>query len=60
MKVISQIVNIPKDNIGTTITTEFIENKLTKLNISPIRWAIISVSDTIITVSVAKLIKQEG
>ena len=34
-------------------TTEYIEKELTNRNISPLRWAIVGVSDTIITVSVA-------
>ena len=57
MEAISQIIEIKNNG---KISTEYIENELTKLNICPLRWAIISVSDTIITVSVAKIQKQEG
>lgn len=52
MKIVSKLVEIP--NSGTP-TTEYVENELTKLNINPLRWAIVSVSDTIYTVSVADL-----
>ena len=57
MNVVSKVIEI---SIAESLTTEYIENELTKLNICPLRWAIISVSDTIITVSVAKIQKQEG
>ena len=57
MKVVSEILKIPKDS---NITTEYIEHQLTKRNINPLRWAIVSVSDTIITVNVANLKKEEG
>lgn len=57
MKVISETVEIPNNN---SISTEYTEKMLTKLNITPLRWAIMSVSDTIITVSVANLKKEEG
>ena len=56
MQAISELIEIP--NTGE-FTTEYIENELTKRNIIPLRWAIISVSDTIITISVAKLEEQE-
>ena len=52
MQVISKLVEIP--NNGTP-ETEYVEKELTKLNINPLRWAIVSVSDTIYTVSVADL-----
>ena len=52
MQAISELVEIPKIE---NITTEYIETELTKRNINPLRWAIISVSDTIITISVANL-----
>ena len=57
MKVNSETVEIPNNGV---ITTEYVEKELTKLNITPLRWAIISVSDTIITVSVANLKELEG
>lgn len=54
MNVISQIVEIPKNEEPTT---EYIEKELTKLNINPLRWAIVYVSDKIYKVSVANLQK---
>ena len=54
MHIVSEIVEI--ENSGQP-TTEYIEQELTKRNIHPLRWAIVSVSDTIYTVSVANLIE---
>ncbi|MBR1776660.1 hypothetical protein IJ750_06290 [bacterium] len=54
MQVESKLVEIP--NNGNP-TVEYIENELTKRNINPLRWAIVNVSDTIFTVSVANLMK---
>ena len=51
-KVESELVEI--SNIGQ-LSTEYIESELTKRNISPLRWAIVSVSDTIYKVNVANL-----
>ena len=52
MQVESKLVEI--NNIGQP-TTEYIEQELTKLNINPLRWAIVDVSDKIYKVSVATL-----
>ena len=52
MQVISELVEI--ENNGN-ITTEYIENELTKLNINSLRWAIVDVNDKICKVSVANL-----
>lgn len=52
MQVISELIEIPNNN---TPTTEYIESELTKRNINPLRWAVVNVSDTIYTVSVANL-----
>lgn len=52
MQVVSELVEIVNNGQPTT---EYIEKELTKLNINPLRWAIVSVSDTIYTVSVANL-----
>ena len=54
MHVESEIVEI-KNNDNPT--TEYIEKELTKLNISPLRWSIVHVSDKMFRVSVANLIK---
>ena len=54
MQVVSTLVKIQKRDIPTT---EYIEEQLTKLNICPLRWAIVDVNDTMFTVSVANLIK---
>ena len=52
MQAESLLVEIP--NNGNP-TCEYIESELRKKNISPLRWAIVNVSDTIYTVSVANL-----
>ena len=52
MQVVSEIVEIPNNGQPTT---EYIEFELTKRNINPLRWAIVSVSDTIYKVNVANL-----
>lgn len=54
MRVESQIVKIPKLN---NLSVENIEYELTKLNILPIRWAIVHVDDKMYTVSVANLME---
>ena len=54
MQVKSMIVEIPNNGQPTT---EYIEKELTKLNISPLRWAIVHVSDKMFKVSVANLMK---
>ena len=52
MQVESILVEIPNNN---NPSTKYIESELTKLNITPLRWAIVHVSDKIYTVSVANL-----
>lgn len=52
MQVISELVEIENNN---KLTTEYIEQELTKQNINPLRWAIVDVSDKICKVSVANL-----
>ena len=52
MQVESILVEIPNNN---NPSTEYIENELTKLNINPLRWAVVLVSDKIYKVSVANL-----
>ena len=52
MQVESILVEIPNNN---NPSTEYIENELTKLNINPLRWAVVFVSDKIYRVSVANL-----
>ena len=52
MQVESILVEIPNNN---NPSTEYIENELTKLNINPLRWAIVYVDDKIYRVSVANL-----
>jgi len=54
MQVISELVEIENNH---NPSVEYIEKELTKRNISPLRWAIVHVSDKIYTVSVANLIK---
>ena len=52
MQVTSKLVEIARIS---PLTSEYIESELTKRNISHLRWAVVSVSDTIIIVSVANL-----
>ena len=52
MQVESILVEIPNNN---NPSTEYIESELTKLNINPLRWAIVYVDDKIFRVSVANL-----
>ena len=52
MEVVSELVEL--ENNGQP-TTEYIELELTKLNINPLRWAIVDVNDKIYKVSVANL-----
>ena len=56
MQVESILVEIP--NNGNP-TTEYFESELIKLNINPLRWAVVNVSDKIYTVSVADLKDKE-
>ena len=50
MQVVSELVEIRNNGQPTT---EYIEQELTKLNINPLRWEIVHVSDNIYKVSVA-------
>lgn len=52
MQVVSELVEIKK---SSRLTTEYIEQELTKLNINPLRWAVVDVSDKMYKVSVANL-----
>ena len=52
MQVESILVEIPNNN---NPSTEYIESELTKLNINPLRWAVVHVSDKMYTISVANL-----
>ena len=48
MQVESTLVEIPNNGKPTT---EYIESELTKLNINPLRWAIVYVDDKILTLT---------
>ena len=52
MQVESKLIKIPRNGI---LTSENIENELKKQNIKPLRWAVVDVSDTMYTVSVADI-----
>lgn len=52
MQVVSELVEIKNNGQPTT---EYIEQELTKLNINPLRWAIVDVNDKMYKVSVANL-----
>ena len=48
----SRLVEVPNKGVPTT---EYIEDELLKLGISPLRWAIVKVNDEKFTISVADL-----
>ncbi len=52
MQIVSETIEIPNNHAPSV---EYIERELTKRNINPLRWAVVHVSDTIYTVSVANL-----
>jgi hypothetical protein len=52
MQVLSEIIEIPNNGKPSV---EYIESELTKRNITPLRWAVVHVSDKMYTVSVANL-----
>ena len=52
MQVKSMLVKIPNNNAPST---EYIESELKKLDINPLRWAVVHVDDKIYTISVANL-----
>ena len=52
MQVKSKLIEIKNNGLPTT---KYIEQELTKRNISPLRWAIVDVNDKIYTISVANL-----
>lgn len=56
MQVVSGIIEIPNTDV---ITSDYIEQEFTKLNINPLRWAIVHVSDNILKVNVSNLKEQE-
>ena len=51
-KVESFLVEIPNNNAPST---EYIESELKKLDINPLRWAVVHVDDKMYTISVANL-----
>ena len=52
MKAISKIVTIANSR---EITTEYIEKALQKMNINPLRWAIVKTDESTLTISVTDL-----
>ena len=54
MKVESKLIEIPNNKKPDA---DYIEQELIKRNINPLRWAVVDVSDTMYSVSVADLIK---
>ena len=52
-KVISKTIKIMADKMPPSV--DFIENEIKKLNIEPIRWAIIDVNNKELTLSVSAL-----
>lgn len=50
MNVVSKIVDL---DIDSPLTTEVIENKLNEMGIEPLRWAIVKVNGTRVTISLA-------
>ncbi len=53
MKIISENIKIKNTN---TFTTEYIEGELAKMNIEPIRWAIIDINENFFTLCVSHAI----
>ncbi len=53
MKIVSE--NIQLKNINT-FTTEYIETELRKMNIDPVRWAVIDVNENFFTLCVSHVI----
>lgn len=54
MQVVSELVEIPNNHAPSV---EYIEGELAKLNLNPLRWAVVYVNDKIYRVSVANLTK---
>lgn len=48
--IISKLIKIKKSE---GISTEYIEDELRKLNIEPLRWAIVKIQDKSFTINVA-------
>ena len=52
MRVESKLISIKNND---NISTEYVESELQKLNINPLRWAVVDVNDKIFKISVADL-----
>ena len=50
MQIVSEIIDIPNNNEQTT---EYIESELKKMGITPLRWAIVKVSNDFYTINCA-------
>ena len=50
MQIVSEIIDIP--NNGNP-STEYIEQELKKMNIIPLRWAIVKISEDFFTINCA-------
>ena len=50
MEIVSEIINIPNNGEPTT---EYIESELKKRNITPLRWAIVKISNDFFTINCA-------
>ena len=50
MQILSKIVNIPNNGEPTT---EYIESELKKMDIVPLRWAIVKISKDFFTINCA-------
>ena len=57
MEVVSDLVEIPNNKKPST---EYVLSELSKLGITPLRWAIVKVTDEKYTISAAILKEQEG
>ena len=56
MQIVSKLVQI--FNVENP-SSEYIENELTNRNINPLRWAVVNVSDKMLTISVACIENKE-
>ena len=52
MYVIPEVVQIKKNMVPSV---EYIENELRNMNINPLRWAVVHVSDNMYTINIANL-----
>lgn len=50
MQIITKTIDIKNQGI---LSTEYIENEISKLGITPVRWAIVKISKQVFTIDIA-------